>query len=149
MSDMTRRFALAFITVMLAACAKEYTYTPPSTDEGRRCVAQCQTTQASCRSNQFQGASSAQQQCESNAAQVQSQCERTAEEKYSQCQSASQADYNSCLKYSSNRASCYQQVCLKESCFKQGCYQSADYGFCDSEFRGCYQNCGGTVGIMK
>lgn len=143
--------AALFVTLILSltGCATEYTYAPPTTMEGKQCVQQCQVTQGSCRNLQSQNALAARQQCESTSSRAFSQCETEASAKYSQCQQESQQDYNSCLKYASNRAICRQKSCFKETCYKPSCYQSADYGFCDGEFRSCYQNCGGTVGVMK
>lgn len=120
--------------VLLSACAgPEYTYRPPATAEGRNCAAQCQAGQYSCRNSQSQSASAAQQQCELQAA-----------NKFNQCEAAANAEYTSCLRYSNNRTLCFKKMCIKESC-----YNSVSYGYCDSEYRACYQQCGGEIGIMQ
>lgn len=148
---LNKGFAALFVTLTLSltGCATEYTYAPPITMEGKQCVQQCQTTQSSCRNLQSQNALASRQQCESTSSAAFSQCDTETNAKYNQCQQESQQDYNSCLKYASNRATCRQKICFKESCYKPSCYQSADYSYCDGEFRSCYQNCGGTVGVMK
>ena len=138
-------WALFAAFCFLAACAQEFTYTPPTTAEGRSCVAQCQATQSACRD----GAVTTQDQCEADSAEKRNQCEVAATEELNTCQRESKTDYYACLKYSSNRATCYERPCFKEACFQQGCSNSADLNLCDGDFRICYQNCGGTVGILK
>lgn len=146
---LTRLGVIAGLAILIGSCTTEYTYTPPTTADGRECVAQCQVTQSACRNDTFQSASESQLQCQSNAAETQDQCESASEEKFSRCEQASQAEYFACLKYASNRAACYQAICVKEACSQPSCYNSANFDFCDSEFRGCYQNCGGSVGILN
>jgi hypothetical protein len=149
LESLTRLGIISGLAILMGSCATEYTYTPPITAEGRECVAQCQVTQSSCRNDTFQSASDTQRQCQSNAAEEQDQCERASAEKFSRCEQESQTEYFACLKYASNRAACNQVICVKESCSQPGCFNAANFTFCDSEFRGCYQNCGGSVGILK
>ena len=135
-TNVIRWAVITGLVSLTSACATEYTYTPPDTVEGRSCTTQCQTTQRSCRNTQHQRASDAQELCKYNAAQEQSQCEHH-----------SQTEYNACLKFARtniDRASCIQKTCLKDYC-----NNPVDYSFCDREFRGCYQNCGGRIGILK
>ena len=61
-----------------------------------------------------------------------------AESSKAQCERDSQTEYDACLKYSSDRKKCYQK----------GCYDFASTAQCDSDFRACYQNCGGRIDIM-
>lgn len=149
MRNLVWRLFVMLIVAATTACAKEYAFTPPVTEDGRQCVVGCQSRQSACRDHQTQNASTAQQVCDAKAADELDQCERASVDEYSQCERESKADYNACLKYASNRAVCHEKICIKEGCFKRGCYHDADLEFCESEFRTCYQTCGGTVGIMK
>jgi hypothetical protein len=59
--------------------------------------------------------------------------------KQSECERAAAADYNSCLKYSKDRDKCYES----------GCYETADISLCETDYRACYQTCGGKVTLIK
>ena len=144
-----RAVLLLVAAFIVTACATEYQYTPPASEDGKRCVQQCQLTQGSCRNSQFQNASVAQQQCESAAVEKVAHCRTIADIEYDRCQQESQIEYQACLKYSNNRSACLRKSCQKKHCSKPSCYLSANYEFCDSEFRVCYQNCGGKVRIME
>lgn len=113
-------FGVSLCALLAFGCAKEYVYSPPTTAEEKACVASCQNNQQSCRSNEQQRYTNAKTQCEREA----------------------DIEYTSCLKYAKTDVD-------RAGCDKKGCYNSANYAFCDSEFRDCYQNCGGTVGVMK
>ncbi len=120
----------------LCGCATEYTYTPPPTAEGRACVAQCQDNQISCRGVQDRRQSDEMQQCKDESAHKQSQCEHD-----------SQIEYDACLRYAKTDAD--RKACHRASCDQPGCFTSSNYGLCDGDYRACYQNCGGTVGVLK
>lgn len=135
---MYKYFLVVVFVMVLASCATapEYTYSPPETAEGRACVARCQETQNACRNSQANLYSQAKSQCESQSAY-----------KYNQCEREAQVEQNACLRFARtdlDRASCIRKICIKD-----GCYMRIDYSFCDNEFRVCYQNCGGKVGVMK
>lgn len=60
MLETLRRLAVVTaFAILFGSCAKEYTYSPPTTAEGRACVAECQGTQSACRNNEAQNASDA------------------------------------------------------------------------------------------
>lgn len=128
---------LAILFPLITACAPiEYTYTPPATQEGKQCVTQCQQTQGACRNNEYE-----------RAQDEYPVCQREADYKYQDCEMQSQADYTACLRYANTEKD--QDNCSQSTCFKDMCSSTPDFDFCDSEFRMCYQNCGGKVGIMK
>lgn len=140
----------AAILVLAASCATtEYTYAPPQNQEGRQCVTQCQATQSACRNNRVTNASAEKQSCKTKAGSENAQCKKDADEEFRRCDTEAQAEYLACLKFSTNRAYCLKKQCFKKSCFESSCSSSADFSFCDSEYRACYQNCGGSVGVMQ
>lgn len=144
------RAPLIIIALLLSAgCAREYVYTPPPTEEGIKCAAQCQARQEACRNQQADSAAAAQRRCNSDSSAEYEQCLVSAEEAYGNCQEETQTEYYACLKYAEKRSSCVQESCTKKSCYKKSCRKSPNYGVCDSEFRACYQQCGGKVEIMK
>lgn len=133
---------------LLWGCTTEYRYTPPTTAAGRACVLHCQAVQAGCRNSRDQRATAAYNQCRQDAAVNQDQCQRQALFDQQQCQHDSDVDYTACLKYArtdADRAGCRQKSCPLRSCNASSCYNSADYDICDSDFRLCYQTCGGQV----
>ena len=130
------RSLVAAFTLLLAACATEYTYEPPTTSEGKFCVAKCQGRQGNCHESE-----------QVRARDEQQRCQREGERKQAQCDHDSQIEYDACLKYSKTDAD--RNKCKKNSCDAPGCYSSANYGQCDSDYRACFQSCGGKVGILK
>jgi hypothetical protein len=130
------RSTIAGLALALCGCATEYTYTPPTTAEGRACAGHCQDTQMSCRVAQDRRRDGEMEQCKSESAQKQSQCEHD-----------SQIEYDACLRYAKTDAD--RKGCHKQSCDQPGCFASSSYDLCDSDYRACYQNCGGTVGVLK
>jgi hypothetical protein len=120
--------------LLLGACAKEYTFTPPATAEGRACVERCQGAQVSCRRDQDQRADRGRQQCQAEADQREDRCKIEAP-----------IEYASCLKYAKSdteRADCRMRDCTQATCMP-----SPNYGLCDGDYRACYENCGGKVRI--
>jgi hypothetical protein len=120
--------------LLLAACAREYTFTPPATAEGRACVERCQGTQQACRRDQDRRAERLRQQCQDDA-----------ERREQRCKLEAPIEYASCLKYGKteeDRASCRMRECNEAVC-----EPSANYGLCDGDYRACYENCGGKIGI--
>jgi len=130
------RSMIVATVLALCGCATEYTYSPPTTAEGRACVARCQDTQMRCRVTQDRRRDSAFEQCKVDSAQKQSQCEHD-----------SQIEYDACLRYAKTDAD--RNACHRQSCDQPGCYASTNYDLCDTDYRACYQNCGGTVGVLK
>ena len=128
--------AISAVLMVISACETQYTYTPPETQDGKNCVMQCQNNQTQCKGNEQQRAYTLQQECMSKSNEANKQCEIE-----------SQADYNACIKYA--RTDFDRTMCTKKVCTKDSCGSSANFSFCEGEFRGCYQQCGGKVGIMK
>lgn len=134
--------------LVLSGCATQYEYLPPTTAEGRACAIQCQATQASCRARQDQRATAAFNQCKQDAVIEQNQCLRESVIELQQCQHDADIEYGACLKYAHNeteRNACKRKSCNSRSCDARSCYNSANYDLCDSDFRLCYQTCGGQV----
>ena len=115
----TKRATLLFC-IVLSGCVTQYTYTPPTSPQGQACVAKCSSTQQVCKARE-----------DDRVAYELPQCEREAE-----------IEYIACLKYSKTEKD-------EESCHKESCYISPNYYMCESEFRECFQLCGGTIGILK
>lgn len=129
------------LSLALFGCGPQYVYTPPTTTEGRACVAQCQTTQASCRVYQDrQGSAEAER------------CRQEASYQFGQCQHDLEVQYTACLRFArsdADQASCDKDH-KKHACFEQICPSgTGQYGVCDQDYRGCFQNCGGQVGVVQ
>lgn len=105
---------------LLAGCVTQYTYTPPATPQGQQCVSRCSHLQQDCKAQEDERVSVEKPQCEHDA----------------------DVEYMACLKYAKTEKD-------KESCYRSSCYISPNYYACESDFRQCFQVCGGTVGIMK
>jgi hypothetical protein len=105
------------LTIGLTGCGPRYlyTYTPPTTPEGRVCIMQCLNSQQQC-SNYNQNLY---QQCQNNrnwAMQNYNQCQQNAPDKKSR---------NHCMA-------------------PPACYAPSPYN-CEENYRACYQTCGGQV----
>jgi hypothetical protein len=133
---LTLRLAAAGALLLLAACAPEYTYTPPATEQGRACVSGCQARQADCRALQ-----------DRQSAQAQAQCAADRDQRQGQCEHDSQIEYDACLQYAKTDAD--RKGCKRKSCDQPACWNGSNYGQCDTDYRACYQNCGGVIGILK
>jgi hypothetical protein len=98
----------------------DYKFTPPATAEGKACIEKCDEKQDSCSS----------------------QIKEKADKKFEDCENKNKQEYDSCLKYSSNRATCIpnEKVCI---------HDFVSTSSCEEKYRTCYQNCGGTVEILK
>jgi hypothetical protein len=125
---------LAAAALLLSACATEYTYTPPATAEGKACVGKCQGTQQACRDQQDTRASRARRQCEEESDRREEKCEVEAS-----------ADYLACLRYA--RTEDERKACQKRTCDASACSDAPHYSLCDSDYRACYENCGGKVDV--
>jgi hypothetical protein len=137
----TRRvFAVAIIMVamaVLAACGPRYqtftNYTPPASDFGRQCVAQCLSARQLCRQHQ----SALVQQCRSEA-QQQATIETLKR----------QAEYQ--IDLERYRAGLIQDEPPRPPSVTPATGQCDQQGSrierqCSADFDLCYQNCGGTV----
>ncbi len=117
----TLTVSLLIPAILLMGCGPtyQYRYTPPSSPEGRVCVSQCLNSQ---------------QQCWNYNQQMYWQCENNrtwAMQNYYQCRNHApdQRARNSCW-------------------YPQGCYVPSSY-YCDENYRGCYQACGGLVDAFR
>lgn len=66
------------------------------------------------------------------------QCHQVKDENAEQCEQRSNINYNFCQSLNLHRDKDDQ-----ESCFHANC--AVDYSYCDSQYRNCYQTCGGKV----
>jgi hypothetical protein len=141
------------ITILFTvSCAKEYTYSPPESAAGKVCVSTCQTNQNKCRQQELNRVNQENQQCQTDSKKEFNICEEGAQKEFEQCEHDANIDFKACQRYAptlSARGACVEDSCFKKTCFERSCYNTASYDFCDSEFRGCFQQCGGTVGVMK
>lgn len=141
--------ALFFFVIGLTGCAENYRYIPPTSEAGLKCVTQCLSIKNTCRESELESAKAAQQECERRSSDEYLECKIRAEEEYVRCQEKAKEEYIACLKYASDRSSCHEEQCEEKSCYKRGCYESADFRICDSDYRDCYQQCGGVVEVIK
>lgn len=110
-----------FITLLgLAGCGPEYTYTPPLSPIGQACVMRCQDTQGECTHK----------------------AQKRADRKQAKCEKQAAHEHYACLLYAKTDAD-------RAKCQKSGCYEYADTERCDNDFRACFQQCGGIVGVVK
>ena len=129
--------AMIAAALLLSACStREYVFTPPDTAEGRACVAKCQTSQDACRRNQDRRAAEAQEACEVESARREAKCELQ-----------SDVEYLACLKFA--RTDEERKACAPTDCKQPSCSVSPDYGLCSSDYRVCFQSCGGTIGVIE
>ena len=137
---------------MLAGCSMpQEKFTPPTTPEGQFCITACQKTSDTCVSTATQKAQAERQECERTSRDKVQQCERKAEQDYQSCQRKADSDYRMCedRKRSSGSGYCTKQSCYKStsSCSSQFCSQSPQLSGCNTNYRACYQGCGGTVTV--
>lgn len=114
------KFAWVLCAFAVAGCETQYTYTPPSSPQGQQCVVKCSGQQNACKAHED---------------------ERVAYEK-PQCEHDADIEYTACLKYAKTDKD-------REGCYRQSCYISPNYYVCESDFRQCFQVCGGSVGVLK
>jgi hypothetical protein len=109
---------LMFLAATLLSGCKttRYQFTPPPSDQGRLCVAQCASIKETCRGHEIRRA-----QSEKNA------CERTEDQVFRACISKPSSDEKACKKQ------------------RKYCSSSEHTWRCDEDYRSCYQNCGGTI----
>lgn len=141
--------ALSWFVIVLAGCAEKYRYIPPESQAGLQCVTQCMSMKNTCRDREVENARIAQEACEKNATEEYIECKIISEEEFVQCQEEAKEEYYACLKYASDRSSCEEKQCEKKHCYERTCYESANFRSCDSDYRECYQQCGGIVEVIK
>ena len=109
--------------LLFSACSPVYkttfTYTPPETDAGKLCIAQCENNKI--------------------------QCAQLEQMRYSSCQQQSDFDYHLCR---SRRVYRYNhkghRKCVSNCyCYHRNCYQKTTA--CESNYRLCYEACGGKI----
>lgn len=140
-------FTLVSLLILLAACkTTEYRYIPPATDAGTQCTSGCQNHRAECRSTAEERASIAYHNCMRESSRQYDQCLRSSDNEYRACRDSASDDYASCLHTTRDPAKCPKEECHKRSCSKDHCFDNnANFGPCERQFRGCYQQCGGQV----
>lgn len=132
--------------VALAACSTEpvyrtqYTLTPPSSAQGRTCVATCQGNQQLCIGN----ARAEVQKCEADRRHRQRECLDLADQNYRSC--LSRIRYGNASSRQTQRQSCESSQTLSRSnCtnrYYANCSPDSD---CDGQYRNCFRLCGGQV----
>lgn len=109
------------LTITVAACGPvyrtTYDYIPPEDAAGKQCLNQCLQMFEMCRSS-----------AENRAAQERASCQQNATLAYAACLATAKTDLE-------------RSRCSSTS----SCNREADISQCNSEYRLCYRNCGGTV----
>ena len=62
-------------------------------------------------------------------------------------QRQSNIEYLACLKFAKTDED--RKACARTDCSQPSCQQSGDYGLCSSDYRVCFQSCGGTIGVIE
>ena len=144
------RTPLVILLAMLAACGPRYeteiTLTPPETEQGRICVAQCQGTEEICRAREDTEAARCEVRAEREADRNRRQCERRVDRKLRLCLAAARNvdDQNAC--HFKHGADASERIHCDRGSYKQ-C--RPDYGRCQQRFEACYIGCGGQVSKRK
>ena len=110
------------LTLAAAGCgpiySTEYRFIPPSDAQSRACIGECNAGKNQCRASAQNKAENERLHCEVDAGN----------------------DYEHCL--TSARSDDARHNCSKRSCYASS---DSDNALCDSDFRGCFQSCGGTI----
>lgn len=116
---------LAVVAFGLSACGPIYgteaRLTPPESDQGRQCAAQCRATR---------------QQCNDAA-------ERRADERLAQCERDADRAYRDCrddARDAEARSACERRRCTRDA---------VDVAHCETDFHACYSDCGGRVDFER
>ncbi|MCP3685312.1 MAG: hypothetical protein GY861_21880 [bacterium] len=119
----TKLFCIMGVTIMLMmGCSTApvyettYSYTPPASQEGKTCTAQCEYSKL---------------QCEELEDKNKELCAERAERNYDDCQEEKEEKKD--------------DEGYQGSCFNEAWKCSADYERCEKMYRACFQVCGGTV----
>lgn len=131
-----RKLGLFFaLLAMLTACATEYRYIPPGTASGQACVRKCWDERQNCAAIENQNAQSRYAVCVARANTEMLQCERDAA-----------VQYAACLKNTSDRE---EKKCHLRHCSEPYCSDRGDTSACESDYRLCFQSCGGVIQEVK
>ncbi len=118
---MRQLLTLLLLIPLLAGCGPVYRtvydYVPPDDPAGKQCLNQCLQMYETCRSS-----------AENRAAQERATCQQTAALTYAACLASAKTDLD-------------RSRCSSSSY----CNRQADFSYCMSNYRLCYQNCGGIV----
>ncbi len=122
---MNKLYVLFLMCIVITSCTPViqtfYTYTPPESFEGKKCVNDCMPIK---------------QQCESNLIVEQQSCLNRAQSALHLCEARKVYRYN----YKKGRTECVQNCyCSAPSC------PNPDTTLCDQRYNRCYENCGGEV----
>lgn len=120
-ATLIRLGAVIALAIATAACGPvyrtTYDYIPPGDAAGKQCLNQCLQIFEMCRST-----------AENRASQERASCQQSATLAYAACVATAKSDLE-------------RSRCSSAS----SCNREADISHCNSEYRLCYQNCGGTV----
>jgi len=94
----------------------EYLFSPPTTDEGKRCVASCEKVKLVCQTEGAKDGADQRQACEQQAID----------------------EYELCVGRTTSTSE-------KSACYRKSCAVGPDYVNCETGFRSCFENCGGQV----
>ena len=116
---------LAFVLIFFAcSCAPRYRttydFTPPTSEQGKTCVFQCENTKLQCEQLQEMKL----QNCRDREDLKQQKCQDKAEKEYERCKAKG------------------NQICFQAACPISECYKGTK---CETQYRRCYQTCGGKV----
>lgn len=115
-----RAIQILWMALLLASCGPiyetNYRYTPPNDPLSRPCISQCLADKGQCRNT----------------------AELKAENSRLRCERDSRDDYERCLGNAKGEQG-------RASCSRRNCGQDANYGFCEADYRTCFQSCGGSV----
>ena len=134
------------VVVALAACGPRFetqvTLTPPETEQGRICAAQCQGTEEICRARADTEAARCEVRAEREADRKRRQCERRIDRKLRLCLAAAKTaeDQNAC--HFKHGADASERIHCDRAPLGQ-CRPKYDQ--CQQRFESCYIGCGGQV----
>ena len=140
------RLPLLVLLTALAACGPRYetevTLTPPESEQGRICIAQCQNTEEICRARVDTEAARCELEAERDADRRRRQCERRVDRKLDICRAGAST--------ASELGACHAKHGLgsteRARCDRRPLNQCRpDYDRCQQRFEGCYIGCGGQV----
>ena len=115
-----KRLLWGLALLVLSGCETiSYRMTPPPSEMGRLCIAQCAGVRETCLGRE-----------EQRAYREREDCERRSERRLRQCLAEAGSD-------EPRRKKCHRQ--------SGGCYRSADTSRCEEDYRQCYANCGGRI----
>jgi len=115
-----RQVFAVIAALLVVACGPiyetNYRFTPPSDPLSRPCVTQCLADKSQCRNI-----------AELKAENANLRCERDARDDYERCLGNAKGDQG------------------KSSCNRRSCSSPVETGFCEADYRTCFQSCGGVI----